>query len=316
VGGGRNEYEYRHLMRTFSFHRTCAKSRVRPVNSNVTFLPMPSQLTPSSFIEALAGGVMTFALFLVLLSLIPCIRSHATRLLAILMVAGLALFSNYWATYFAALFIVATAVTELEFLQNLAAILRGNKEYFQYKKEHLSREQVEKKVEKEQEQLAKGERAPRPAAVEPPVNVRRIVDFEREALRRMEIYFGEAIERNVRIAVGSRHFEFDGLIPSGVDDVKAERLIEVKYLRSPKYFSQFVHTFPRIEQMAQTYMKLRNKIAKLHVVLIVEGDERLNDEKMAELARLVNTSFVAGGYSVFSTKELSTGPVQKAEQAG
>jgi hypothetical protein len=266
---------------------------------------MPSQLIPPSFIEALGGSVMVFALILVLASLIPCIRSHATRLLAILLVVGLALFSNYWATYFAALFIVATAVTELEFLQNLAAILRGNKEYFQYKKEHLSNEQVEKKVEKEQKQLAKDEKTAEPTVVQPPINVRRIVDLEREAIRRMEIHFGESIERNVRIAIGSRHFEFDGLIPSVVDDVKAEKLIEVKYLRSPKYFSQLVNTLPRIEHMAHAYMKARNKIAKLHLVLIVEGDERLNDKQLSELKRLVDSSSVAGGYSVFSTKELS-----------
>lgn len=248
---------------------------------------------------------MVFALILVLTSLIPCIRSHATRLLAILLVVSLALFSNHWATYFAALFIVATAVTELEFLQNLAAILRGNKEYFQYKKEHLTTEQVEKKVEKEQKQLAKDEKAFEPTLVQPPIDVRRIVGFEREAIRRVEIHFGESIERNVRIAIGSRHFVFDGLIPSVVDDMKAETLIEVKYLRSPKYFSSLVHNFPRIEQMAHAYMKARQKIAKLHLVLIVEGDERLNVKQLSELKRLVDSSSVAGGYSVFSTKELS-----------
>ncbi len=248
---------------------------------------------------------MAFASILVFASLIPGIRGHTTRLLAILLVVGLALFSNYWVTYFAALFIVATAVTELEFLQNLAAIIRGNKEYFEYKKEHLSTDQVEKKVEREQKQIASDEKAAEPDVVQPPINVRRIVDLEQEAIKRMEMHFGETIERNVRIAIGSRHFEFDGLIPSVVDDVKAEKLIEVKYLRSPKYFSQFVHTFPRLEHMAHAYMKARNKIAKLHLVLIVEGDDRLNDKQLSELKRLVDSSSVAGGYSVFLAKELS-----------
>jgi len=87
--------------------------------------------------------------------------------------------------------------------------------------------------------------------------------------------------------------------------MKAETLIEVKYLRSPNSFSQFLHTFPRIEEMARTYMKVRNRIAKLHVVLIVEGDDHLNDKQNAELKRLVDSSSIAGGYSVFSTKELS-----------
>ena len=248
---------------------------------------------------------MLFAVVFLISSLVPCIRSHSTRLLALLLVVGLALFSNHPATYFAALFIVATAVTELEFLQNLAAIIRGNKEYFQYKMEHLSKEQVEKKVEKEQAQLAKEEKGSEPTPTPAPVNVRRIVELEREAMKRMELYFGESIQRNVRVAIGARHFEFDGLIPSVVDDVKAETLIEVKYLRHPRFFAQLVQSsFPRIEQMARMYSKARNKIAKLHLVIIIEGDERLNDKQQSELKHLIDSSSVAGGYSVFSTKEL------------
>ena len=247
---------------------------------------------------------MLFAVVFLLTSLIPCIRSHSTRLLALLLVVGLALFANHPVTYFAALFIVATAVTELEFLQNLAAIIRGNKEYFQYKMEHLSREQIEKKVEKEQAQLAKNEKGTEPVSPPSAGIVRRIVELEKEAMKRMEFYFGESIQRNVRVAIGSRHFEFDGLIPSVVDDIKAETLIEVKYLRDQRLFPQVVRDFPRIERMAQVYMKARNKIAKLHLILIIEGNERLNDKQQSELKHLIDSSGIAGGYSVFSTKEL------------
>ncbi|HYD60419.1 MAG TPA: hypothetical protein VEC35_08695 [Noviherbaspirillum sp.] len=118
---------------------------------------MPTQLIPLSFVEVLAGAVTVLAIFFVLLSLFPRIQSHAVRLLALLFVVGLALIANHPSTYFAAIFVVATAVTELEFLQNLAAIIRGNKEYFQYKLETLSREQIERKVKAEQEKLAAGE---------------------------------------------------------------------------------------------------------------------------------------------------------------
>ncbi len=40
---------------------------------------------------------------------------------------------EFW-TYFAAIFILGTLVTEVEFLQNLAAIIRGDKNYFDYMK--------------------------------------------------------------------------------------------------------------------------------------------------------------------------------------
>lgn len=94
----------------------------------------------ANFTQLLGGGLVGFALVSAALSLCENLRAHTLRLLAIFFVAALALFSNDVTTYFVAIFIVATAVTELEFLQNLAAIIRGNKEYFDYKKEALSKE--------------------------------------------------------------------------------------------------------------------------------------------------------------------------------
>lgn len=94
----------------------------------------------ANFTQWLGGGLVGFALVSAALSLCENLRAHTLRLLAIFFVAALALFSNDVTTYFLAIFIVATAVTELEFLQNLAAIIRGNKEYFDYKKEALSKE--------------------------------------------------------------------------------------------------------------------------------------------------------------------------------
>lgn len=93
---------------------------------------------PASFPEALGGGLLIVATISALFSLCPCLRAHALRLLAIFIVASLALFSNNTVTYFVAIFVISTAVTELEFLQTLAAIVRGNKDYFDYKKETLS----------------------------------------------------------------------------------------------------------------------------------------------------------------------------------
>jgi hypothetical protein len=91
-------------------------------------------LLPKSFIEALAGFFCVISIFFGVASLCLKIRPQSTRLFAIFIVVGLALFSSHWTTYFAGVFIVATAVTELEFLQNLAAIISRDKNYFDYKK--------------------------------------------------------------------------------------------------------------------------------------------------------------------------------------
>ena len=99
----------------------------------------------ASFIGTVALIVSILCLFITFLLKQ---RSHATKLFSIMLVASLAFFSSHWATYFAAIFIVATAVTELEFLQNLAAIIRKDENYFKYKKEALSKaENIRRKAE-------------------------------------------------------------------------------------------------------------------------------------------------------------------------
>ncbi len=92
-----------------------------------------NNLVPTSFLQLLSGVLCVVATIFAFLSLLSCFKSHALRLSAIMFVAALALFCNNAWDYFAALFIIATAVTEIEFLQNLAAIIRGDKNYFAYK---------------------------------------------------------------------------------------------------------------------------------------------------------------------------------------
>ena len=276
---------------------------------------MPS-LMPSTFPEALGGIVILLALLLSLISLIPALRSHSLRLLALFFVAALSLFSNHWSTYFAGIFVIATAVTELEFLQNLAAIIRGNKDYFDYKKETLTSEQKQKKVQEEQAELniqqAKQppsvdlapEKVAAPANREPASNIRQIINIEDKALDKMEKYYNSKIERGVRISRKGRHIEIDGLIPSAADDMVSEKIIEVKYLRSPQQFAVINKIFPQLEAVARSYCEITNKIAKLHVVLVIEGDETLSENQLEKLKQLVDSSNIAMGYSVFTTKQL------------
>jgi hypothetical protein len=95
---------------------------------------------PLSFVQAVGGVLCGSALVFSFISLFDGARTHAIRILAVFFVVALSLFANHVTVYFAAVFIIATAVTELEFLQTLAAILRGNKEYFAFKKDTLSDE--------------------------------------------------------------------------------------------------------------------------------------------------------------------------------
>lgn len=270
---------------------------------------------PNNFIEALGGIVISLALILGLMSLFPSLRSHCIKLLALFVVAALSLFSNHWSTYFAGIFVIATAVTELEFLQNLAAIIRGNKEYFDYKKESLSSDQKHKKIEEEQEQLSEAEPIEKEAeekitetvrakVIAPKLNVEKIINIEEKALDKMEEYFKSKIERGVRVSRKGKHIELDGLISSVVDDMVSEKIIEVKYLKNQNYFSTIKNIFPKLEHLVRTYNQITNKIAKLHIVLVVEGDQELGEKQLQSLKQLIDSSNIAMGYSVFTTRQL------------
>jgi len=95
---------------------------------------MLEELLPETIFQAVGTLSLSWAVLFACLSFKSSLRSHTTRLAAMFTILGVALFANHWTGYFATIFIVATAVSELEFLQNLAAIIRGSKEYFEYLK--------------------------------------------------------------------------------------------------------------------------------------------------------------------------------------
>lgn len=270
------------------------------------------KLFPGSFTTALGGTVIAVSILLSILSLIPCLKVQSTKLLALFVIVGLSLFANEWFTYFASVFVIATTVTEVEFLQNLAAIIRGdNKAYFDYKKESLSFEQRKNKIEKEEgnqfSELESVKADPTPdknTAILKRPNLSRIIRIEEKALDKLEEYFNSKIERGVRVSRDGRHIELDGLIPSVVDDMVFEKIIEIKYLRNSNNNFLIKNLFPRIEQLARTYCQITNKIAKLYLVLVVEGDQELNKNQLQELKHLIDLSDIAMGYSVFTTKQL------------
>lgn len=99
--------------------------------------------------EILAVSCFAAAVLFALISMKNDGREHFLRVCALFLVGVVVLFANSPYTYFAAVFIIATAVTQLEFLQNLAAIIRGSKEYFDYQKETQSRSEIKTKIDQE-----------------------------------------------------------------------------------------------------------------------------------------------------------------------
>lgn len=268
-------------------------------------------MLPGNFIEALGASLVILAMLFSLVSLSPKMRVHSLKLFALMIVTGLCLFSNHTTTYFAALFIIATAVTELEFLQNLAAIIRGNKDYFSYKIEALSKEEKKEKIAKEQnidisklkdedkETIAKEHNRNKTRNT-----IKRAYESEEKALDELQKYFGKEIKRNVRVKTSRGEIELDGLIPSVVDDVVAEKIIEIKYIGDPSQVNHIYKSFRSTEHKTEMYGSLTNKIAKMHWVLVIEGSEGLSEQQTQKLKSMIDKSSTSIGYSIFTTKQL------------
>ena len=91
-------------------------------------------LLPATFRESLAAFLSICSIIFLFISISRSVRTHALRIVGILIITTICLYANHPACYFAAVFILATAMTNVEFLQTLAAILRGRKDYFDYLK--------------------------------------------------------------------------------------------------------------------------------------------------------------------------------------
>ena len=89
---------------------------------------------PTTFLYALATLLVVLSILFYLVSFLLKDKSSINKFIGLLFVSAFCLFANNYWTYLISIFIIATTVTELSFLENLAAIFRGNKEYWDYKK--------------------------------------------------------------------------------------------------------------------------------------------------------------------------------------
>ena len=93
-----------------------------------------SKFIPETFLQASGGAIVAIAVVIAIISLFQKDKAFISKVFAVLFIIGISFISAHWTTYFATIFIIATAITELDFLQNLAAIIRGDKNYFDYLK--------------------------------------------------------------------------------------------------------------------------------------------------------------------------------------
>lgn len=241
-----------------------------------------------NYSSLIGTAVLLVALICLLSSYFYNDKGHTIKLFSILIIASLSLFSDHWATYFAAIFIVATAVTELEFLQTLAAIIRKDKNYFEYKKEILSKtDKIKKKAEEaiEEELLINSK-----INVNVPIKLsnlsnlnrnestRLAIDIEDKALDYLENEYGK-IERNIRLRKDGNIFECDGLISD--NRLSKNKIFEIRWIREPKQFQFFMrYAIGGAQRLIIKHEEITGKRPELFLVIIISPLISLQDERV------------------------------------
>ncbi len=247
-------------------------------------------LKPDTYSSQIGTLLLTVSILCLLLSLLKSDRTHVTKLFAIMLVAAIALFSSHWGTYFAAIFIVATAVTELEFLQNLAAIIRKDENYFNYRKEALSREDaIKRKLQEEIEQeLDSATDADEDGKYKIDLSqiqdlsrsdsMRLSFDVEDKALSYASSEFG-SIERGVRLQTKDKSAEYDGLKTTG----EISQIFEVKWTRNNMSFPFMHHSICSAAGIRERHKEITGKDPEVYLLLVTNTKTSLSELQINRL---------------------------------
>lgn len=248
-----------------------------------------STLTPQTFPELLAGVITVVALLLAIASLFSRLRGHATRILAILFATAIALFADHWTTYFAALFIVATAVTELEFLQNLAAIIRGNKPYFDYKKEQLTPEEA---VDDDGDGIADGTTQPGPGERRGRSRLSRAMFrsvVEQLAAKKLSEIFGACVELHVRFVRNGLRVDVEGVIQGNGPDTR-DHLFHFEFIRKDVDTLRLIEAAHDLDELAPRYSTITRRPCEGHLVAVVLDDTEFPDYTERQIQAAIDRS--------------------------
>jgi hypothetical protein len=267
------------------------------------------KILPNSFVNALAGFTLLVGVVLLLLSLIPKIRARTTRIFAIFFVVGLALFSNHWTTYFASILIIATAVTELNFLQNLVAIISQNRYYFDYQRELITKDEaLLKRGKDEQEilehispsviinesklQVSRQQGDLKDDEPKTPISRRQLMQIgfqiEELALKYMEDQLRRPIDKLVRYVKKGKSVEFAGVLQE--ESSQPDKIFEVKWVPNEQFFSRSIHhTLTRMQQQLDSYKEITRRENELHLVVVVPQLDIVLERRLSELLEKYET---------------------------
>jgi hypothetical protein len=255
-------------------------------------------IVPDTFLNFVASIALLVSVLCLLVTFIESKKAHATRIFSILMVASLALFSSYWVTYFAAIFIIATAVTELEFLQNLAAILRKDQNYFNYKKEALTKEENKKRIQIEavEDEVAVLETPDEEGNVHSEViklaelqglsrsqSMKLFYEIEEKTVNYLKGLY-PAIESGIRIRKNGILIELDAIVTGHKNS--PSKIFEIKWVKNEKNTHSLLwHTLRQAKDVISKYRDITGLDAELVVVVVVNTEASIGSGSIDDVRK-------------------------------
>lgn len=222
-------------------------------------------------------------------------RKLVTQLLGAILVVSISFSAHNAVVYIISVFVIATLVTELQFLEKIAALIWNRKEYWQYLTGRASKEDVEEKARSEvDEQLEKESMAGADEAEsvdevdEPPAGitdieeqsrpvdrnqlVQQALQFERSVLSsldRGDIPFSyESFLKELRMSGSGRDIIIDGVIKT--KDI--HYLIEVKNITRPSAIINALHQIESYKAIYENYLRERNISVVVQPLIIVPAE--------------------------------------------
>jgi hypothetical protein len=204
-------------------------------------------------------------------------------------------FRSSLTVYFAAVFIIATAVTELEFLHILAAIVRGDKNYFDFRREFLTRDEALQKTRQDaeverdelpgktealEEPSLKPLRIPSRTALSHGKTMAIAFQLEERAIGWFERTSGVTVQRYVRFRGEAGVVEVDGVAERRRG--AADTLLEIKWIRDSRALV-LRHMAGRFAEIPRRYKEITKRDAELVLLLVTPDQTTISESLLARV---------------------------------
>lgn len=167
----------------------------------------------------------------------------------------------------------------------MAAIIRADKNYFDYRKTIATQSQVREKVERENEQIAEsmGDTVATDSSVKKMSaeasagRVKKILLSKQLALALMERRLHILIERNITLSKDAQYVAVDGFVAGKAGG--SDRVFEVRYLPSGSAMHLFTALMPGFRYTLSTLESMTGRTPELNLVILVPDTGSLTIEE-------------------------------------